>query len=219
MRIVVLLGPPGCGKGTQAELIEKNHSLKKLSTGDILRDMANKEGELSIKLKKIMESGDLVSDKLIIQVIEKRLLEDDCVDGATLDGFPRTLIQAEYLDKMIAENLSFKDVSLKIISFELEDSHIVKRIIGRFTCKNCLAGYHDQFKPTKIAGVCDLCNSKDFFRRKDDCEEVVKNRLKNYHKVTSPIVKYYKQKRELLALDVNCEIGKIHNEVVSYIKK
>ena len=219
MKIVVLLGPPGCGKGTQADLIEKNYGLKKLSTGDILRDIAKQSTDIAKQLKLVMESGGLVSDELIIKVIEKRLLEDDCINGVILDGFPRTLTQANYLDEMIGNNSNFNNAKITIISLCLDDNTIIKRITGRFTCRKCLAGYHEIFKPTKVPDICDICGSNDFFRRDDDSKEVAINRLKNYYKDTAPIVNYYEKRKDFISFNADSDINKIYQKLISYIKK
>ena len=218
MKIVILLGPPGCGKGTQADLIEKNYGLKKLSTGDMLRDIAKQDTDISKQLKLTMDKGELVSDELIIKVIEKRLLESDCINGVILDGFPRTLPQAHYLDEMISISNHLNNAEIHIISLSLSDKSIIERITGRFTCRKCLAGYHDIFKPTKLSNICDVCGGQDFFRRDDDSKEVVLSRLTSYHNDTAPIVNYYKNSKELMSLDADSDIDKIYQEIISYIK-
>lgn len=215
MKIIILLGPPGCGKGTQAEKIERQLGLKKLSTGDMLRDIAKQDTPLSSQIKTVMESGGLVSDDLIIKVIQNRILSDDCRNGIVLDGFPRTLAQSKYLEQFLSENL--QDMELHIIFIEVGDISIVKRITGRFSCSKCLAGYHDEFKPTKKTGVCDHCGSTEFSRRKDDNEDTIQKRLDSYYRDTKPIISYYTEKKLLKKIAGEQDMSAVYQDLTNII--
>ncbi len=173
---LVLLGPPGAGKGTQAKLLEDAHGLIKLSTGDMLRAAVAAGTELGRKAGDIMEGGQLVPDDLVIKLIAERMDVGDSSQGYILDGFPRTIAQAEALDKLLAERHKRLD---RVIVMEVDDEALVKRITGRFACADCGEGYHDIYKPTKVAGVCDRCGGTQFVRRRDDNEEVVRARTQD----------------------------------------
>jgi len=175
---LVLLGPPGAGKGTQAKLLEDGHALTKLSTGDMLRAAVAAGTELGRKAGDIMERGALVPDDLVIKLIAERMDEGGEGRGYILDGFPRTIAQAEALDRLLAERHKRLD---RVIVMEVDDEALVERITGRFACADCGEGYHDIYKPTKVPGVCDRCGGTQFVRRRDDNEEVVRARLKAYH--------------------------------------
>ncbi|MFZ2018325.1 MAG: adenylate kinase, partial [Methyloceanibacter sp.] len=172
---LVLLGPPGAGKGTQAKLLEDGHALTKLSTGDMLRAAVAAGTELGRKAGDIMERGELVPDELVIKLIAERIDEGGSGKGYILDGFPRTIAQAEALDHLLAERHKRLD---RVIVMEVDDEALVERITGRFACADCGEGYHDIYKPTKVPGVCDRCGGSQFVRRRDDNEEVVRARLK-----------------------------------------
>ena len=213
---IVFLGAPGSGKGTQAAIIQKKINIPKLSTGDILRQMVSKESELSTKLKKIMDAGDLVPDELILQLIEDKITSPDCKKGFILDGFPRTLVQAKALDSILFKNSYSK---LKVFRLKVTDDEIVKRIAGRFSCKNCGASYHKYTKPPIKDGVCDECGSMDFVYREDDSEESVKNRLSIYNQKTHPLIEYYRQQKILFEIDAMREVNEISSEILSKILK
>jgi len=188
---LILLGPPGAGKGTQAKRLEDAYSIIQLSTGDMLRAEVASGSDLGKQAKEVMESGGLVSDDLIISMISSRIDQDDCANGFILDGFPRTTPQAEALDAMFAD----KGMKLDhVIELKVDDDAMVTRITGRYTCSDCGAGYHDEFQKPAQDGVCDKCGSKDFSRRADDNEETVRSRLEAYHEQTAPIVSYYGNK-------------------------
>lgn len=207
---LIFLGPPGSGKGTQAEILEKEKGLAKLSTGDMLRAAVAAGTELGQKAKSIMEAGELVPDDLMVGLIKDRISNPDCKFGFILDGFPRTTPQAEALDVMLAE------LELKIdhtIEFEVDDEILVKRVSGRYSCASCGAGYHDEFKKPQLEGICDNCGSSEFSRRKDDNAETVKTRLEAYHKQTAPLSAYYADKGLLRKVDGMQDIDIVQGEV------
>jgi adenylate kinase len=207
---LVLLGPPGAGKGTQAKLLEDSRSLVKLSTGDMLRAAVAAGTELGRKAGDIMERGELVPDELVIKLIAERIDEDGGAKGFILDGFPRTIAQAEALDRLLKERNKTLD---KVIVMEVDDDALVERIAGRFACANCGEGYHDLYKPTKVPGVCDRCKGTEFVRRRDDTEEVVRSRLKAYHAQTEPLSDYYTRQGKVRAVDGMADIGTVQREI------
>ena len=195
---LILLGPPGAGKGTQAERLYERHKLVQLSTGEMLRAERDAGTELGKAADRVMAAGHLVSDEIVIGIIAKRIEAPDCKAGFVLDGFPRTVNQAIALDDMLAKKATRID---GVIEFVVDEAVLVERISGRFACAKCKAGYHDKFKQPKKAGVCDVCGSTDFTRRKDDNAETVKARLKAYREQTAPILPYYKKKGLLHPVD------------------
>jgi adenylate kinase len=196
--IVILLGPPGAGKGTQAKELATRKGLVQLATGDMLRAAVAAGTEIGIKAKAIMESGGLVPDDVVIGIVAERLDQPDCKNGVILDGFPRTLPQAAALDAVLRAKKSKLDA---VIELKVDDKVLTERIAGRFSCAKCGAGYHDKFKPTKVAGVCDVCQSTNFTRRKDDSVETVRERLLVYYRDTSPLIGYYFAKGNLRTVD------------------
>lgn len=195
---IILLGPPGAGKGTQARIIEKDRGLVQLSTGDMLRAAVSAGTEVGLKAKAVMEAGGLVSDEIVIGIISDRIDEPDCENGFILDGFPRTLAQAAALEDL----LKSKNKKLNaVIEMRVDDEKLVERVTGRFTCGPCGEGYHDTFRPTKTEGVCDNCGASDFKRRADDNEETLRARLLSYYKETSPLIGYYFAKDKLVSID------------------
>lgn len=186
--VLILLGPPGAGKGTQARMLEDTFGLVQLSTGDLLRAAVAAETEAGLAAKAVMEAGDLVSDDIVIAILRDRLDEPDCAKGVILDGFPRTTVQAEALDGLLSEN--GQKISA-VISLEVEDAEMVTRISGRYTCAGCGEGFHDTFKVPVVEGKCDKCGHTEFKRRADDNAETVASRLAAYHAQTAPLITYY----------------------------
>ena len=184
---LILLGPPGAGKGTQAKLLEDKKGYKQLSTGDMLRGAVAAGTEMGRKAKEVMDKGHLVSDDIVISIISERLDKPDVKKGFILDGFPRNTAQAEALDRMLKEKGLKLDV---VIEMKVDDEELVKRIAGRYTCAKCGKGYHDAFEKPKTPGVCDVCGSTEFVRRADDNEKTVRDRLVVYNKQTAPLVEY-----------------------------
>lgn len=207
---VLLIGPPGAGKGTQSKRLETAYGIVQLSTGDMLRAAVASGSEIGRKAKDIMERGDLVPDDLIIDMISARVDEADCANGFILDGFPRTVPQAEALTTMLAD----KGLALDhVVELEVDDDAMVRRITGRYTCAKCGQGYHDEFEKPAREGVCDKCGGTEFVRRADDNEETVRNRLKAYHDQTAPILSYYKDQGVLNAVDGMADIDQVTEQL------
>jgi adenylate kinase len=207
---LVLLGPPGAGKGTQAKLLEDSRSLVKLSTGDMLRAAVAAGTELGRKAGDIMERGQLVPDDLVIKLIAERMDQDSGGQGFILDGFPRTIAQADALDRLFKERGKKLDV---VIVMAVDDEALVERIAGRFACASCGEGYHDLYKMPKVAGVCDHCHGTQFVWRRDDNEEVVRSRLKAYHAQTEPLINYYTRQGKVRTVDGMADIETVQKEI------
>ena len=207
---LVLLGPPGAGKGTQAKLLEDSRSLVKLSTGDMLRAAVAAGTELGRKAGDIMERGLLVPDDLVIKLIAERMDQGGCGEGYILDGFPRTIAQAEALDRLLKERGKELD---RVIVMQVDDDALVERIAGRFACAYCGEGYHDLYKLPKVNGVCDRCGSAGFVRRRDDNEEVVRARLEAYHAQTEPLIGYYRRQGKVSPVDGMADIPAVAREI------
>ncbi len=206
---IVLFGPPGAGKGTQAGNIVSITGKPQVSTGDMLRAAVSDGTELGLEAKGYMESGQLVPDAVIIGLIEERLTLPDAVNGVLFDGFPRTIAQAEALSQ-IAE------VSI-VIAIDVPDSRIVERICGRFTCGDCGAVYHDTFNPTEVQGKCDQCGGNQMKRRADDNESTVRNRLEAYHAQTSPLAEWYRQRGIFATVNGDQDIENVGAEIVAVL--
>ena len=211
---LILLGPPGAGKGTQAKWLQDYFGIKQLSTGDMLRSEVASGSELGKQAQKVMETGGLVSDELILNMITSCLKNPEFNAGCILDGFPRTTPQAEALDKILVENHIKID---HVIEIKVDDEAMVERITGRYTCSECDMGYHDQFKKPKKEGVCDNCGGSVFVRREDDTTETVLLRLSNYHNQTEPIISHYGDKGILRVIDGMQAIDEVTKQIKEVI--
>ena len=195
---IILLGPPGAGKGTQARLLEEKFGLIQLSTGDMLRASIKNGEALGLQAKKLMADGALVPDDIIVGMIRERINQPDCVRGFILDGFPRTVPQAESLDVMLAACNKKLDA---VIELKVDEASLIERVAGRFTCAQCGEGYHKKFKPPSVENVCDHCGSNEFICRPDDNPETMKTRLKAFQEQTAPILPYYQGRGLLKSID------------------
>ena len=213
---LILLGPPGAGKGTQAKRLYDRHKLVQLSTGDMLRAEVASGSDLGKLAKQVMEAGQLVSDEIVIGIIAHRIEAADCKSGFVLDGFPRTEKQAVALDEMLAKKGGKID---GVIELAVDEAALVERISGRFTCAKCGAGYHDKFQQPKKTGVCDVCGGTEFTRRKDDNAETVKARLVAYRQQTAPILPYYKAKGLLHRVDGMAALDQVTKEIEAVISR
>jgi len=207
---LLLLGPPGSGKGTQAKRLEDAYGLVQLSTGDMLRAAVRAGSEIGRRAKQIMDSGQLVPDEVVIQIIADRIALPDCRRGFILDGFPRTTAQAEALDAMLAAKGLVLD---HVIELKVDEGILTDRIGGRFACAKCGAGYHDRYQKPKMEGVCDVCGSREFVRRADDRPETVAARLKTYRELTAPILPYYEGKGVLKRVDGMAPIDEVARQI------
>jgi adenylate kinase len=207
---LVLLGPPGAGKGTQAKRLQDLRGLVQLSTGDMLRAAVAAGSELGRQAGEIMERGELVPDALVVGLIAERMDAEKNGAGFILDGFPRTIGQAEALDALLQSRGEQVD---RVVVIDVDDDALVARITGRFTCAGCGEGYHELFKKPKVEGVCDVCGGTKFTRRKDDTEEVVRERLKAYHAQTEPLIGYYKAQGKVKAVDGMADIETVQKEI------
>ncbi len=208
--VLILLGPPGAGKGTQARRLEDKFGLVQLSTGDLLRDAVAAGTEAGKAAKAVMEAGDLVSDGIVIAILRDRMAEPDCAKGVILDGFPRTTVQAEALDGLLASSDQMINAA---ISLEVEDAEMVTRISGRYTCAGCGEGYHDTYKQPAEDGNCDKCGHTEFKRRADDNAETVASRLAAYHAQTAPLIDYYQAQGVLKSIDAMGQIDDIAQDL------
>jgi adenylate kinase len=207
---LILLGPPGAGKGTQAKGIAAKYGLIQLSTGDMLRAAVASGSHVGREAKAIMERGDLVPDAVVVRVIAERIDQPDCAKGVIFDGFPRNLAQADALDAMLKQKKKKLDA---VVELKVNDKRIVERIVGRFACATCGENYHDRFRRPQVRGVCDVCKGKTFTRRDDDTAETVTNRLMVYYRETSPLLGYYYCKGTLKSVDGMGSIEEVARDI------
>lgn len=213
---LVLLGPPGAGKGTQARKLQERFGLVQLSTGDLLRDAVAQGTEAGLAAKTVMARGDLVSDDIVLAILRNRLSKPDCEAGVIFDGFPRTAVQAEALDTLMTE--TGRGISAAI-SLDVEDTAMVERISGRYTCAACGEGYHDTFKTPKKPDECDICGGTAFARRADDNAETVTQRLTAYHAQTAPLISYYGLQGVLRSVDAMQRIKQVEQSLTAIVEE
>ncbi|MDD7969727.1 adenylate kinase [Roseinatronobacter alkalisoli] len=213
--VLILLGPPGAGKGTQARMLEEQFGLIQLSTGDLLRAAVAAGTDAGKQAKAVMESGGLVSDEIVLAILRDRMAEPDTEKGVILDGFPRTARQAEALDALLADQGMALGAA---ISLDVDDAAMVERVSGRYTCAGCGEGYHDSFKTPAAAGVCDKCGGTEFKRRADDNAETVGARLAAYHDQTAPLISYYENQGVLRHVDAMGQIDVIASDLAAIVR-
>ena len=211
---LILLGPPGAGKGTQAKIIQSMLNIPQLSTGDMLRAAVASGSDIGSFVKDIMANGKLVPDDIMVSLIRDRINQEDCKNGFILDGFPRTIGQAEALDTMLTQEGKTLD---RVIEIEVDDEALIDRIAGRFACGQCGEGYHDSFKQTAKQGVCDKCGSTRFVRREDDSADTVGKRLEAYHSLTAPLLPYYESKGKLASINGMGSMEEVTKEIKDII--
>jgi adenylate kinase len=212
---IVLFGPPGCGKGTQAKRLQASTGLVQLSTGDMLRAAIASGSDVGNRVKDVMAAGNLVDDETVIAMLSVRIDAPDCEKGFILDGFPRTVAQAEALDTL----LEGKGIELNaVVEMTVNDEALIKRISGRYSCGNCGAGYHDTFKKPETEGICDECGGDKFDRRADDNAESVRIRLEAYRNLSAPLLPYYRDRGKLNAVDGMLDMDEVEKEIKAVIK-
>jgi adenylate kinase len=213
---IILLGPPGAGKGTQAKRIEDRHGIPQLATGDMLRAAVRSGSALGQQAKRVMDAGELMPDDLMVQMIEERIQQPDCANGFILDGFPRTTAQAEALDDMLGRLGTKLDA---VIELKVEEEALVKRITGRYSCAKCGAGYHDEFHNPSTPGVCESCGATEFKRRDDDNEDTVRSRMAAYREQTAPILPYYERKGLLWRVDGMAAMDEVTRQIDDVLER
>ena len=214
MNNIIFIGAPGSGKGTQTKIISEKFGIPTISTGDLLRSEVNRKTELGILAEKYMNSGNLVPDEFVVDMVKNRISKDDCAKGFILDGFPRNLEQAVFLDESL-KSIS-KSISLVIV-LEVPDDIIIKRISGRFSCADCGALYNKFFSDTRQKGICDNCGSKNFISRSDDNEEAVKKRLDVYHSNAEKLIGFYRKKGLIYKVDGLKPTGLVNQDIIERI--
>lgn len=210
----ILLGAPGVGKGTQGNLLSRHYNIPKLSTGDILRAVIQEDTEFADEVKKIINKGELVPDYIVEQIVKERIYQADCLAGFILDGFPRTIHQAQTLDSMLGK-LS-KD-NLFIINIQIDDEELIQRLTGRFNCKKCGRSYNKFVNNTTKPGICDTCGSEEFVYRDDDQYDAVKHRLMVYYEYTTPLLTYYKAKQGFININGNKAVQDVFSDIMKYL--
>jgi len=213
MKAIIFLGPPGAGKGTHAKEISSILNIPHISTGDIFRDAIKNQTELGMKVKEFLDSGKLVPDELVWEVVKDRLDAEDCKNGFILDGFPRTILQAELLDKYLKE----KNADLKVIYLDASDDLVIKRLSSRRVCKNCGAIYNLISMPPKKEGICDICGG-ELYQRSDDYPDVIKKRLETYYKETQPLIDYYKNRGVMYTISAEKDREEVLQEILKVVK-
>lgn len=208
--VYILFGPPGSGKGTQAKTLQEDLKIPQLSTGDMLREAIKAGTDLGKKAKSFMDAGDLVPDEVMVGLIEERLKAPDCASGCLLDGFPRTVPQAEALETMLAK--AEKPIS-RVVSFQVDEEELVSRLSGRVVCGDCGASFHEQSRPPKELGQCDYCGAANLKKREDDKPEVVRNRLQAFAQQTAPVEEFYKEKGLLSQIDATGDFDDIYGRL------